>query len=67
VLRADSPIKGKVSGKDETKLSFQVVTYDTVAKTLTARECLWNAKGSGDSDATPVAWGTSRTISLASH
>ena len=65
VFRADSPIKGKSSGKDETKLSFQVVTYDTDAKTLTARECLWDAQGRTDTDATPVAWGESRTVSLA--
>ena len=65
VFRADSPIKGKDSGKVETKLSFQVVTFDADAKTLTARECLWNAQGRADSDATPVAWGASRTVSLA--
>jgi hypothetical protein len=65
VFRADSPIKGKDSGKDETKLSFQVVTYDAEAQTLTARECLWNAHGRADSDATPVAWGASRIVSLA--
>ena len=65
VFRADSPIKGKVSGKDETKLSFQLVVYDSEPQTLTARECLWNAKGSADTDATPVAWGAVRTISLA--
>lgn len=65
VFRADSPIKGKVSGKDETRLSFQVVTYDLEAKTLTSRECLWNARGGADTDATPVAWGAVQTISLA--
>ena len=65
VFRADSPIKGKYSGKDETKLSFQVVTYDTAERKLTSRECLWNAQGPTDGDATPVAWGEFRTISLA--
>ena len=65
VFRADSPIKGKVSGKDETKLSFQVVTYDVAAQNVTARECYWNALGAADTDATPVAWGASRTVSLA--
>ena len=64
VFRADSPMKGDVSGKDETKLSFQLVTYDAAAKTLTARECLWNSRGKTDTDATPVAWGASRTVSL---
>lgn len=67
VFRVDSPIKGKVSGKDETKLSFQVVTYDTDAQTLTARECRWDAQGRADTDATPVAWGASRTVSLATR
>src|SRR5258708_5447075 len=28
VFRYDSPMKGKVSGKDETKLAFQVVVFD---------------------------------------
>ena len=65
VFRADSPIKGKESGKNETKLSFQVVTYNTEAKLLTARECLWNAQGRADNDTTPVAWGASRTVGLA--
>ena len=64
VFRADSPLKGKESGKDETKISFQVVTFDAEAKTLTARECLWNSRGRTDTDATPVAWGESHTISL---
>ena len=65
VFRADSPLKGRVSGKDETKLSFQVVTYDVAAQKLTARECLWNALGRDDGDTTPVAWGRSQTFSLA--
>jgi len=65
VFRADSPIKGQDSGKDERRLSFQVVTYDAAATQLTARECLWNAPGPVDRDETPVAWGSSRTVSLA--
>ena len=64
VFRADSPIKGRNSGKDETRLSFQVVTFDVAANTVTARECLWNAKGREETDATPVAWGVSMTASL---
>ncbi len=62
VFRADSPIKGRDSGKDEAKLSFQVVTFDAELKTLTARECRWDAQGKTDTDATPVAWGASRTV-----
>lgn len=64
VFRVDSPIKGKDSGKDETKLSFQVVTYDTAAKRLTSRECRWNALGREDTDTTPVTWAASRTVRL---
>jgi hypothetical protein len=67
VFRVDSPIKGRVSGKDETKLSFQVITYDVAANTLTARECLWNARAANESDATPVAWGAATTVSLLPH
>lgn len=63
-FRADSPMKGKIS-KDETKLSFQVVTYDVATQKLTSRECLWNAEGKNDSDTTPVAWGESHTVSIA--
>lgn len=64
VFRVDSPIKGRHSGKDEARLSFQVVTYDTGLRTLTSRECLWNSLGRADSDAMPVAWGTARGVSL---
>jgi predicted MPP superfamily phosphohydrolase len=64
-FRADSPMKGKDSGKEEKKLSFQLVTFDVEAKTLTSRECLWNARGKKDSDTTPVGWGESRTVTLA--
>jgi predicted MPP superfamily phosphohydrolase len=59
-FRADSPIKGKVSGKNESALSFQLVTFDAAKQTLTARECLWNARGANDRDATPVAWGATK-------
>jgi len=64
VFRADSPIKGRESGKDETKLSFQVVTFDVGAKALTSRECLWNAPGRAERDGMSLSWGASRTISL---
>jgi hypothetical protein len=64
VFRADSPMKGEFSGSEETKLSFQVVVYDLKSHTLTARECLWNTSAGSDASA-PLAWGASRTISLA--
>ncbi len=58
VFRADSPMKGKFSGKDEKKLSFQVVAFDTATHRLTARECLWNAGAA-------LAWGDSTTVAIA--
>lgn len=60
-FRSDSPMKGRESGKDETKLAFQVVTYDGATKKLTSRECLWNVAAAPG----PVAWGRSITVSLA--
>ena len=60
IYRVDSPMKGSISGKDETKLSFQVLAIDGNTKTLTVRECLWNTSGA----ASPIAWGTNSTISL---
>jgi predicted MPP superfamily phosphohydrolase len=62
VFRADSPMKGAVSGSDETRLSFQVATIDTSTQMLTVRECLWNV--SPADPAAPLSWGESRTISL---
>jgi hypothetical protein len=65
VFRADSPLKGKESGKHEKRLSFQVVTYDLTTQSLTSRECLWNAAGRSATDATPAGWGATWTGSLA--
>ena len=62
-FRADSPMKGRASQRDETKLSFQVATIDTATKTLTVRECLWNTKP--DNPAAPIVWGASATVNLA--
>lgn len=65
VFRADSPVKGRESGKDETKASFQVVVFDAAARKLTAREYFWNhAEGLVGMLAT-LAWGRSTTVSLA--
>jgi len=62
VFRVDSPMKGKYSAKDETLLSFQLISIDTQTQTLTARECLWNTK---PSEATQkVVFGKSETVSL---
>jgi hypothetical protein len=61
VFRADSPMKGKFSGRDETRLAFWVMVYDTAANRLTARECLWNSGAA----AGPPAWGQECDVSLA--
>lgn len=61
-FRVDSPMKGKYSAKDETKLSFELVTIDTSIKKMTVRECLWDTHPSDGLQ--KIEWGTSRTISL---
>lgn len=61
VFRVDSPMKGRVSAKDEKKLSFQLISIDPAARKLTVRECLWNTQASKTS---PIVWGESMTISL---
>ena len=60
VYRVDSPLKGEISGTDDTQLSFQVLSIDGNTKTLTVRECLWNSSGT----ASNIKWGTSSTVSL---
>jgi len=61
-FRVDSPMKGKYSSKDETKLSFQVISIDTNSLIMTVRECLWNTDPFNE--AKPLQWGDSKTISL---
>ena len=51
-------MKGNESGKDETRLSFQLVSLDTEARKMTVREVLWNA----DPKRPAITWGESRTI-----
>ncbi len=65
VFRADSPVKGRESGKDEAKISFEVVVYDTAANRLTAREYLWNHATGLVGMPAATAWGRSTTVSLA--
>ena len=62
VFRADSPMKGKFSSKDETQQSFQLISIDTATKTLTARECLWNTDP--DHPGKDPVWGKSITVAL---
>ena len=53
-FRVDSPMKGKTSESDETKLSFQVAAIDTKTMSLSVRERLWNT----------ATWGASTTVAL---
>ncbi|MCC8425055.1 metallophosphoesterase [Mucilaginibacter sp. UR6-11] len=61
-FRVDSPMKGKYSATDETKLSFQLLTLDASTLQLTVRECLWNTNP--ESPAAPTIFGASETIDL---
>jgi hypothetical protein len=54
-------MKGKFSAKDETLLSFELITIDTRKRTVTVRECRWN---SAPGDASVLKWGETRTIGL---
>jgi hypothetical protein len=60
-FRVDSPMKGNFSGTDETKLSFQLITIDSTSRTMTVRECLWNADSTNSN--APVVFGASKTVS----
>ena len=62
VFRVDSPMKGKYSAKDETKLSFMLISIDPENRILTARECLWNTDPLNPTQ--KVVFGNSTTISL---
>ena len=61
-FRVDSPMKGKYSSKDETRLSFQLITIDPASKTLTVRECRWNTDPAHPDK--PPVWGDSLTLQL---
>ncbi len=61
-FRVDSPMKGKYSSKDETKLSFQFISIDPVTQTLSVRECLWNTDPANP--AQQIKFGESVTASL---
>jgi hypothetical protein len=60
-FRVDSPMKGKFSSKDETRLSFELISIDTRTKTMTVRECLWNTVPGNPAI---LVWGAHRTIAL---
>jgi hypothetical protein len=59
-IRTDSPMKGRASAKDETKLAFELVTINSNTKKLTVREVLWNKP----SMSTTFTWGQAVTLSL---
>lgn len=42
-IRTDSPMKGRISLKDEKKLAFELVSINTHSGILTVKEVLWNA------------------------
>jgi 3',5'-cyclic AMP phosphodiesterase CpdA len=60
VFRVDSPMKGKYSSKDETLLSFELITFDR--HELTVRECLWNTAPSDREQ--KITFGKRMTIAL---
>jgi len=43
-IRTDSPMKGRISVKDEKKLAFELITMNSHSGALTVREVLWNAQ-----------------------
>ena len=63
VFRVDSPMKGKFSAKDETKLSFHLISIDAATMQMTVRECFWNTNPASPSNT--MVFGDSKTISLA--
>jgi len=62
VFRVDSPMKGEYSSKDETLLSFHLISLDPVTQSLTVRECLWNTDPSNPNQ--KIVFGKSATVSL---
>lgn len=60
IFRVDSPMKGDLSSKDETKLSFQLISLDTGTGRLTVRECFWDTEKKPG----PIVFGESKTIDL---
>ena len=61
-FRVDSPMKGKPSANDETKLSFQLITINSDTRKMTVRECLWNTNPLDAQQ--KIVWGNSITVDL---
>jgi len=60
VFRSDSPLKGRDSRADETRLSFQLISIDSQHHSLTVKECRWNTQKA----AAALEWGIQRSIQL---
>lgn len=52
-IRTDSPMKGRISLKDEKKLAFELVSINTNTGMLTVKEVLWNA----NQNSNEIKWG----------
>ena len=59
-IRTDSPMKGRISTKDETQLAFELISINAKSGALSVREILWNA----NKNATNFTWGKNITISI---
>ena len=59
-IRTDSPMKGRISLKDEKKLAFELVSINTNTGMLTVKEVLWNA----NQNSNEVKWGVMGRFNL---
>jgi len=59
-IRADSPMKGRISVKDEKKLAFELVSINTNTGLLTVKEVLWNA----NQNSKEIKWGLKASYNL---
>jgi hypothetical protein len=60
-IRTDSPMKGRASAKDESKLAFELVSINTNTGMLTVREVLWNANVNSNKT---FQWGISNSMNI---
>jgi predicted MPP superfamily phosphohydrolase len=60
-IRTDSPMKGRASAKDESKLAFELVSINTNTGLLTVREVLWNANANSNKT---FQWGISNSMNI---
>jgi len=62
-IRVDSPLKGKFSAKDESQLSFELITIDSTNRSIIVRECFWN-KNWKSLEGSNVSFGSNFIIKL---